>query len=58
MLSERPGKGLGQAVMAMPLWLNFKLAVFRDVDIIAVGQEPYPLVPFSLAIGLGNCRPC
>lgn len=43
-LSERPGEGLGHAG-AMPLWLNFKQMVFRDLDVIAVGQEPCPPCP-------------
>lgn len=29
-------------MMAMPLWLTVKQAVFKDVDITAVGQEPCP----------------
>lgn len=36
---------LGHGVTATPLWLTLIQAVFRDVDVIAVGQEPCPLFP-------------
>lgn len=36
------------------LWLTLNQAVFRDVDVIAVGQEPIPLASFPLVIRLGE----
>lgn len=43
---------LGHVVMALPLWLTVNQAVFRDVDVIAVGQEPRPLASFPLVTRL------
>lgn len=45
---------LGHGLKAMPLWLTLNQAVFRDVDVVAVGLEPRPLASFSLVIRLGE----
>lgn len=41
-------------MMALPLWLTINQAVFSDVDVIAVGQEPRPLASFPLVTRLGE----